>query len=85
MKKKWFITEEWNESDQLPHGRRTSKVNAYGLCYLYDIRNTAGCMNRYSHYDYVDSMTYDTREQYENMLKTLEENGSVINREYEKI
>lgn len=78
--KKWFITEEWNESDQLPHGRRTSNVDAYGLRCESFIEVYCDSMERYSPYDYIDRMTYDTQEEYENMLKILEENGSKIKR-----
>ena len=77
---KWFITEEWDESDQLPHGRRTSHVDALGLCSEKDIEMTCEFMERYSPFDYIDSMTYDTKEEYERMMTILEENGSVINR-----
>ena len=77
---KWFITEEWDESDQLPHGRRTSHVDALGLCSEKDIETAKDFMERYSPFDYIDSMTYDTKEEYERMLTILEENGSTINR-----
>jgi len=77
---KWFITEEWNESDQLPYGRRTSHVDALGLCSVKDIEETRGFMERYSPFDYIDTMTYDTKEEYEKMLETLEANGSEIHR-----
>ena len=80
MANMYFITEEWDESDQLPHGRRTSHVDALGLCSENDIETTCEFMERYSPFDYIDSMTYDTKEEYERMLTILEENGSVINR-----
>ena len=32
MAKMYFITEEWNESDHLPYGMRTSHVDALCLC-----------------------------------------------------
>ena len=76
----YFITEEWNESDKLPHGRRTSHVDALGLCSEKDIEMACEFMERYSPFYYIDSMTYDTKEEYERMLTILEENGSVINR-----
>ena len=37
-------------------------------------------MEKYSPFDYIDIMTYDTKEEYERMLTILEENGSIINR-----
>jgi hypothetical protein len=77
---KWFITEEWNESDQLQHGRRTSHVDALGLCSEKDIETAQDFMERYSPFDYIDSMTYDTEEEYERMLTILEQNGSTIKR-----
>ena len=77
---KWFITEEWNESDQLPYGRRTSHVDALGLCSEKYIETAKDFMERHSPFDYIDIMTYDTKEEYERMLTILEENGSVINR-----
>ena len=80
MAKMYFITEEWNESDQLPYGRRTSHVDALGMCSEKDIETAQDCMERYSPFDYIDSMTYDTKEEYERMLTILEENGSTINR-----
>ena len=80
MAKMYFITEEWDESDQLPHGRRTSHVDAFGLCSEKDIETVCQFMERYSPFDYIDSMTYDTKEEYERMLTILEENGSMINR-----
>ena len=80
MAKMYFITEEWNESDHLPYGRRTSHVDALGLCSEKDIETAQDFMERYSHFDYIDSMTYDTKEEYERMLAILENNGSTINR-----
>ena len=77
---KWFITEEWDESDQLPHGRHTSHVDAFGLCSEKDIETAKDFMERYSPFDYIEIMTYDTKEEYERMLTILEENGSTINR-----
>ena len=77
---KWFITDEWNESDQLPNGRRTSHVDALGLCSEKDIETAQDFMERYSPFDYIDIMTYDAKEEYERMLTILEENGSTINR-----
>ena len=77
---KWFITEEWNEGDQLAYGRRRSMVEAYGLVSTKDIKEVRFCMERYSPYDYIDTMTYDTKEEYEKMLETLEANGSEIHR-----
>lgn len=81
MTKKYFITEEWNEGDQLACGRRRSRVVAYGLMSTKDIKNVEYYMDRFSPYDYIDTMTYDTKEEYEKMLTTLEENGSEINRD----
>ena len=80
MEYKWFITEEWNEGDQLAYGRRRSRVEAYGLQATKDIKNVKWYMERYSPYDYTDTMEYDTKEEYENMLETLEVNGSEIHR-----
>ena len=80
MAKMYFITEEWNESDHLPYGRRTSHVDALGLCSEKDIEIACEFMKRYSPFDYIDSMTYDTKEEYERMLTILENNGSTINR-----
>ena len=80
MAKMYFITEEWDESDQLPHGRRTSHVDALGLCSENDIETVCQFMERYSPFDYIDSMTKETKEEYERMLTILEENGSMINR-----
>ena len=79
MAKMYFITEEWNESDNLPYGRRTSHVDALGLCSEKDIETAQDFMERYSPFDYIDIMTYDTKEEYERMLTILEENGSTIN------
>ena len=45
-----------------------------------DIEMACEFMERYSPFDYIDSMTYDTKEEYERMLTILEENGSTINR-----
>lgn len=81
MTKKYFITEEWNEGDQLAYGRRRSRVVAYGLMSTKDIKNVEYYMDRFSPYDYIDTMTYDTKEEYEKMLTTLEDNGSEINRD----
>ena len=80
MAKMYFITEEWDESDNLQYGRRTSHVDALGLCSEKDIEMACEFMERYSPFDYIDSMTYDTKEEYERMLTILEENGSTINR-----
>jgi len=80
MEYKWFITEEWNEGDQMAHGRRRSRVQAYGLQATKDIKNAKWYMERYSPYDYTDTMEYDTKEEYEKMLETLEANGSEITR-----
>lgn len=80
MTYKYFITEEWNESDQLPHGGRTSHVDALGLCSVKDINETKKWMEAYSPFDYIDTMEYDTKDEYENMLTTLEGLGAKINR-----
>ena len=80
MDNKWFITEEWNASDQLEYGRRRSFVCALGLCSVKDINEYKGCMEKYSPFDYIDTMEYDTKEEYENMLATLENNGSIVKR-----
>lgn len=81
MEYKWFITEEWNEGDQLAYGRRRSRVQAYGLQATKDIKSVKWYMERYSPYDYTDTMEYDTKEEYEQMLTTLETNGSEITRD----
>jgi hypothetical protein len=75
---KYFITEEWNESDQLPHGRRTSLVTAYGKMPLKRIKAITDGMERYSPYDYVDDMVCDDENAYKRQLIILEENGSTI-------
>lgn len=80
MAKKYFITEEWNESDMLPHGRRTSHVDAFGKTSESDIETLKDYMERYSPFDYVDSMEYDTKDEYEAMLRRLESLGATINR-----
>ena len=80
MEYKWFITEEWNEGDQLAYGRRRSRVEAYGLVSTKDIKEVKFYMERYSPYDYIDTMTYNTKDEYEKMLETLEANGSEIHR-----
>lgn len=75
---KYFLTEEWNESDILPHGRCTCHVTAYGLMSKRRISELKFCMNRYSPYDYVDSSEFKTKDEYESHLKIAEENGGTI-------
>ena len=77
---KWFITEEWNESDILPHGRCTAHVTAYGLMSKRRISELKFCMNRYSPYDYVDSDEFKTEQEYEHHLQVLQDNGATIER-----
>jgi len=75
---KYFVTEEWNESDILPYGRCTAHVTAYGLMTKRRISELKYAMNCYSPYDYADSQEFDTKESYESYLKRVEENGGTI-------
>ena len=76
--RRYLMTEEWYESDIKPHGRLESKVTAYGLRDKKYCKDTIYCMERYSPYDYCDSNTFKSEEEYKLHLRLLEENGARI-------
>ena len=61
----YLITEEWDESDQLPNGGGTSYVYAHGNVSRRQAKKIVADMEAYSPHDYVDSMEYETKKEYD--------------------
>jgi len=68
---KFFFTEEWDEG-----GR--NHVAAYGLCKRKEIDSIVEQMERYSPYDYVDSVECDTEEDYKSRLQARINDGAEV-------
>lgn len=74
----YFFTQEWNESDILPHGRCTAKVTEYGFKTEKEINEIVYYMERYSPYDYVDHYKDKNEEAYRRQIEILRDNGAEI-------
>lgn len=74
----YLITEEWDESDQLPNGGRTSYVYAHGNVSRRQAKKIVADMEAYSPHDYVDSMEFETKKAYDEKLIQLENLGGSI-------
>lgn len=68
---KWFFTEEWDEGG-------TVHVAAYGQQKRSEIDNILEQQEKYSPYDYVDSVTCDTEEEYKKYLQARIDNGAEV-------
>ena len=68
---KYFFTEEWYEG-----GR--NHVSAYGMRTRKEIDDICHQMDRYSPYDYVDSVMCDTEEEYKKYLQARIDDGAEV-------
>lgn len=68
---RWFFTEEWDEGG-------TVHVAAYGQQKRSEIDNILEQQEKYSPYDYVDSVTCDTEEEYKKYLQARIDNGAEV-------
>ena len=70
-KSKYLFTEEWDEGG-------VNHVTAYGNRKRSEINEICDQMDRYSPYDYVDSVECETEEEYNQYLQARIDNGAEV-------
>ena len=68
---KYLFTEEWDEGG-------TVHVAAYGKRHMKEIDEILDQQDRYSPYDYVDSVVRDSEEEYNRYLQARIDNGAEV-------